>query len=114
MKKSSQRLQRDVHRLLTQLLQRDVDDPSLAMITLTDVTISQGSYDAVVRVYSHEENVSANDCIARLNRMSPHFEHALRQALKRRVMPHLRFVWDESMDKTASLMHVLRGIQHDA
>ncbi|MDQ6975795.1 MAG: 30S ribosome-binding factor RbfA [Mariprofundaceae bacterium] len=111
--KNNQRLQRDIQRLLTQLLQRDVDDPSLAMITLTDVSISQGAYDAVLRVYSHEPDVVAKDCITRLNRMVPHFEYALRQALKRRTMPHLQFVWDEGMDKTASLMQVLRGIQDD-
>lgn len=111
MAQSNQRLQSDIHRLLTQLLQRDVDDPQLRMITLTSVDVSRGSYDAIILVHSLVE-VDKDDCMSRLKRMTPYFQHALCSALKRRVVPRLRFVWDEGMDKTESLMSVLRSIEN--
>jgi len=113
-KSVNHRLQRDIMRLLTELLRRDVDDPQLSMLTLTGVEISHGSYDATVRVCGYgvsEED--AKSMIKRLSRMGPHFEHSLRRALKKKVIPKLHFVWDQSMDKTAEMMALLRDIRHD-
>jgi|UPI000377D635 ribosome-binding factor A len=112
-KSVNQRLQRDLTRLLTELLRRDVDDPQLSMITLTEVEVSHGSYDAIVRVCSFGGQDDAKSIVERLNRMAPHFEHSLRRALKKKVIPKLHFVWDQSMDKTAEMMALLRDIRHD-
>ncbi|MDQ6978952.1 MAG: 30S ribosome-binding factor RbfA [Mariprofundaceae bacterium] len=113
-KSVNQRLQRDVLRLLTELLRRDVDDPQLSMLTLTEVEISHGSYDATVRVCGFDVQAeAAKSMVGRLNRMAPHFGHSLRRALKKKTIPKLHFVWDESMDKTADMMALLRDIRHD-
>ncbi len=107
------RLQRDLQRWLTQLIQRDADDPSLQLVTITAVEISRGSYDAVIRVHAPVESLPRELCVARLNRMVPHFEHSLRRRLPRKRLPHLRFTWDQGMDDAAAMMDKLRELRRE-
>ncbi len=107
------RLQRDLQRWLTRLIQRDADDPALQLVTITAVEISRGSHDAVVRVHAPLESLPQAQCVARLNRMAPHFEHSLRRHLQRRRLPHLRFAWDQGMDDAATMMAKLRELHRE-
>ncbi len=108
--KALQRMQRDLLRLLTQIVQREVDDPELQWITITQVELPRGSREARVFVHAPKGSIEdAESCVRRLNRMAPHFHQALRRARKHRRVPQLRFVWDEAMERGIALMGALRN-----
>lgn len=105
---SQSRLHADVHRLLSTMLLRDVADPRLAGIVITRVEASVDGH--LLKVWVHAMDVDDADvCIERLNRLRPHFKHALRHALPRRRLPDLAFVWDRGMDKDDAVWRLLHG-----
>ncbi|MDX8404494.1 MAG: 30S ribosome-binding factor RbfA [Mariprofundaceae bacterium] len=104
------RLQTDIHRLLTTLMQREIDDPKLFGITVTRLEPSKARQGMTVFVHRMDESdpVSA---VERLNKMRPHFEHELRRALPKRRFPSLQFRWDDVFDKSGSVMDLLSRIE---
>ena len=103
------RLQKDIHRLLTTLMQREIDDPKLFGITVTRLEPSKAKQGLTVYVHRMDEHDPA-DAVERLNRMRPHFEHELRKALPKRRFPSLRFSWDDAFDKSGAVNDLLSKI----
>ena len=106
------RLQTDIHRLLTTLMQRDIDDPRLAGITITDVVISRNNEIALIKVH-HLQQVDQSFCVEKLNQLAKHFDYALRQSLNKRRLPRLEFVWDHALDKGNAVLDILHGLKTD-
>jgi len=104
------RFQADFHRLLTTLLQREVEDPMLLGISLTrlDLTDPRGHAMAYVHSMLTEDK---QEVVSRLNRLSPHLLHHLRKAMPKKRFPALVFRWDEALDKTHAVMDTMQSIQ---
>ena len=103
------RLQKDIHRLLTTLMQREIDDPKLFGITVTRLEPSKAKQGMTVFVHRMNEDDSAA-VVERLNKICPHFEHELRRALPKRRFPSLRFHWDDAFDKSGVVNDLLSKI----
>jgi ribosome-binding factor A len=105
------RLHKDILRLLTTLMQREIDDPELFGIAVTRIETSKGGQGMTIFVH-RMDTVDHRSVIDRLNRMRPHFEHELRRALPKRRFPSLRFSWDDVFDKSGSVMDLLNRLEH--
>jgi len=104
------RLQTDIHRLLTTLMQREIDDPKLFGVTITRIEPSKAKQG--MSIYVHRmEDADPKDIVDRLNKMLPRFEHELRRALPKKRFPSLRFRWDEAFDKSSSVLEVLNRLE---
>ena len=104
------RLQTDIHRLLTTLMQREIDDPKLFGVTITRLEPSKAQQG--MSVYVHRMNeADPKDVVDRLNKIRPHFEHELRRALPKRRFPTLKFRWDDAFDKSSSVLDVLSQLE---
>jgi len=106
---SHHRLHADIRRLLSTLLQRDVSDPRLADISITRIDPVSGGHTLVVWVHGFHTEDKA-DCIRRLNRLVPHFMHALRHALPRRRLPDITFHWDRAVDEGGRVLDILQQL----
>jgi len=104
------RLQTDIHRLLTTLMQREIDDPTLLGISITRLEPSKARQGMSVFVHRMDESNPAM-VVERLNKIRPHLEHELRKALPKRRFPTLRFLWDDAFDKSGTVMDLLSRIQ---
>ena len=103
------RLQTDIHRLLTTLMQREIDDPKLFGVTITRLEPSKARQG--MSVYVHRMNESEpSSVVERLNKMRPHFEHELRRALPKRRFPSLKFRWDDAFDKSGAVLDLLSNL----
>ncbi len=100
------RLQTDIHRLLTTLMQREIDDPKLFGVTVTRLEPSRAGQGITVYVHRMDEPDPAS-VVDRLNKMCPHFEHELRRALPKRRFPSLKFRWDDAFDKSSAVLDLL-------
>ncbi len=103
------RLQKDIHRLLTTLMQREIDDPKLFGIAVTRLEPSKAKQGMTVFVHRMDEDDPAT-VVERLNRICPHFEHELRKALPKRRFPSLRFRWDDAFDRSGAVNDLLSRI----
>lgn len=104
------RLQKDIHRLLTTLMQREIDDPELLGISVTRIETSKAGQGMTVFVHRMDV-VDPRALTERLNRMCPHFEHELRKALPKRRFPSLRFGWDDAFDRSGNVIDLLNRME---
>jgi ribosome-binding factor A len=104
-----ERLQKDIHRLLTTLMRREIDDPKLFGVAVTRLEPSKAKQGMTVFVHRMDEDDPAA-VVERLNKMCPHFEHELRKALPKRRFPSLRFRWDDAFDKSGVVNDLLSKI----
>ncbi len=104
------RFQSDFHRLLTTLMQREVDDPMLLGISLTRLDLTDPRGHAIAYVHSMMA-VDKQACVQRLNKLAPRFLHQLRKAMPKKRLPELRFRWDEALDKTHAVMDTMQALK---
>ncbi|MDQ6984382.1 MAG: ribosome-binding factor A [Ghiorsea sp.] len=100
------RFQTDFHRLLTTLLQRDIDDPMLLGISLTRLDLTDARGHAIAYVHSIVP-VDEQECVKRLNKLKPHLIHQLRRAMPKKRLPELVFRWDDALDKAHGVMDTM-------
>ncbi|MDX8397814.1 MAG: 30S ribosome-binding factor RbfA [Mariprofundaceae bacterium] len=106
---SRQRIQADIQRLLTIILQRDMNDPCLLGTVITNVDVSRDNQSAVIKVHGMKRENSAA-VIDRLKRLRPHFEHSLRKALGKKRLPTLTFLWDDALDSGNDMVELLNKL----
>jgi len=102
---SKRRLQADIHRLLSQLMQTEINDPRLIGISITRVESSSSGHGMLIWV--HHIKADPADSERRLNRLAPHFMYLLRHALPRQRLPDLHFRWDDAMDRGGKIVLLL-------
>lgn len=107
---SLSRFQTDMHRLLTIILQRDVEDPMLRGMSLTRFQVTDENGLAIAYMHSILP-VDQHECVRRLNKLAPHILHLLRQAMPKRCLPSLTFRWDENLDKTHQVMDTMSTLR---
>lgn len=89
-----------MQRELAQLIQRDVKDPRVGMVTVNAVKVSRdlGYADIYVSLLSTEEltedSPEVKESISVLNKASGFLRGQVGRAMKLRVVPHLRFHFD--------------------
>lgn len=92
-----QRVAREIQRELAVLIREEVKDPRVGMITLTDVEVSQDYAHAKV-FYTSLAGDAAPETARGLKHAAPFLRSQLSQRLKLRVVPDLRFVYDNSVE----------------
>lgn len=95
----SDRLASQLQREIADLLRTEVKDPQLGMATVSEVEVSRDL--AVAKVYvtflAPREPVSA--CVKLLMQHAPALRRELGRRLAIRVVPELRFVYDDSIER---------------
>lgn len=96
-----------LQRELSMAIARELSDPRVGQITITAVEVAPDLTHAKVFI-THLSGISdAPKTIAGLNHAAGFLRNALRTRVKLRVIPELRFVYDESVEKGAALSHLI-------
>ncbi len=90
-------------RELAALIQQDIQDPRAARATLTAVDVAPDLSHAKVFVTHLEGKEHAREIVTALNRASGFLRHRIAGRVELRVVPQLRFVYDESVEKGVAL-----------
>ena len=111
---SGVRLQRIADRIrqeLSEMLIREISDPRLKLIYLTDVKIDRELAYADIFVSAVEGVSRSKDVLAGLESASGFIRRTLAQRVELRAFPRLRFHWDmtpENADHVEKLLAELR------
>src|SRR5512134_1652900 len=113
-----QRVAEQVRHELSKLIEHEIDDPRLELISLTDATISPDLRDANVYVSSLQGEAARDEVLAGLEAARGFLRHGLAERLKLRVVPNLRFHWDKSLETGDRISRLIDQIeeadaQHD-
>ncbi len=98
------RVSEQIHRELAQLVHDTVKDPRVGMVTIVDVAVSRDLAHA--KVYftvlgDNEHTTKASE--TGLNRAAGFLRGELGRRLKMRGVPELRFMYDDTQEKSARL-----------
>ncbi|MBU2966842.1 30S ribosome-binding factor RbfA [Amphritea sp. 2_MG-2023] len=100
----TQRISDQVQKDLAQLIQREIKDPRLGMVTISYVKIAKDLgyadiYITVMAMGGKDEATAVTESLKVLNSASGFLRGQLSSKIKLRVMPQLRFHFDESVDR---------------
>ena len=101
-----------VQRELAQLIQREMKNSRLGMLTISTIDISPDLTNAKVYITSLGSDLNMEEIIKELNGMSGHYRHELAHALALRVVPRLTFIYDSSIERGSKLSALIDSL-HD-
>ncbi len=109
----SRRVAQQIQRALSELIRREIRDPRLGMVTLTEVQVSSDLSYATV--YYSVLNAKPEEAQAVLESAAEILRGPLGRALGLRHAPELRFVVDELIESGARLSALInQAVQEDA
>ena len=99
---------------LSQLLQRDVHDPGIGFITLTQVKVSPDLQLARVYYTSMGDEKSLKETAKALGRATPFLRRQIAQRLQLRRAPELQFFYDKSVAHQDRIEQILQELKTEA
>ena len=106
----SDRVGAQIQREIAEILRVNVRDPELGMVTLSEVELSRDLAVAKLYVSFLGAKIPSEQCVKRLNLRVPEFRHALGRLIRMRVLPELRFVFDDSIERGVKMDNLLRQL----
>jgi ribosome-binding factor A len=102
----------EFQRELSALLARGLKDPRITgFITVTGARMSPDLREAVVYVSVHGEEPVRRETMRGLGAAAGFLQREVARALKLRHTPHLRFVYDESVEEGDRIERLLRQVK---
>jgi ribosome-binding factor A len=90
-----------VMRELAQMLQREISDPRIGMVTVSHVDVTADLKYAkvfVTRLNGFESQQDVDECLQGLNSAAGYLRRGLAGRVKLRNIPELQFVYDKSLE----------------
>ena len=99
----TRRVGEQLQRELAILIQQEVKDPRVGMITVSGAEVSKDFAHAKVFITALNEQQSHKETIDALQHASGFLQYELGKRLKLRTIPRLKFVYDESIERGTNL-----------
>lgn len=98
---------------LADILMRNVADPRLAMITITDVDVDRELAYAHIYVVASGDDERMDEILAGLEGAQGYLRSQLAARIQLRSFPQLRFRWDASHERGARIEELLDSLQEE-
>jgi ribosome-binding factor A len=112
----TRRIGEEIQHHLAEIIDRKLKDPRKGFITLTGVRVSPDLSLATVNFTAVDKQgeQATTEAAALLERAAGFLRHELAASMKLRVVPQLRFFYDDSMDKRDNIESIFRSLREDA
>lgn len=107
------RIQDQIQRVVTLILETKVNDPRVAGAYITDVSVDRELDYANIYISALEGEERAEEILEGLRNAAGFIRYTLSQEVKLRVMPKLRFYWDETPERADRIEALLAEIQEE-
>ncbi|GAA5140227.1 30S ribosome-binding factor RbfA [Thalassotalea piscium] len=92
------RVGQEIQKEVAMIIQREVKDPRLGMVTVSAVEITRDlAYAKIFVTFFTLEGQNIDESITILNEAAGFIRTLLAKRIKARIMPELRFIYDQSM-----------------
>ncbi|NOR89010.1 MAG: 30S ribosome-binding factor RbfA [Anaerolineales bacterium] len=108
-RKVAERIQEE----LADILMRNVADPRLAMITITNVDVDRELAYAQIYVVASGDDERMDEVLAGLEAAQGYLRSQLAARIQLRSFPQLRFRWDASHERGARIEELLDSLQEE-
>ncbi|AWX13296.1 ribosome-binding factor A [Mergibacter septicus] len=95
----SQRVAQEIKKEIAVILQREVKDPRIGMVTVSDVKVSKDlAYAKIFVTFLFDDDVQqVKQAMLGLEKASAYIRTLLGKAMRLRIVPELRFEYDRSL-----------------
>jgi len=114
MSRRSERTSKLIQREISELLEREVNDPRLSkFISVTEVTLSPDLKHAKIFVSTLGTEINKKDLLAGFNNASGFLRKELAAHLRLKQIPQLSFYYDDSIERGARLLKLMGELSTD-
>ena len=103
----ARRVEEQLKRLLSELVRREVKDPRVGLITITSAEVSRDLTHANVYFTPFAGNGDAEAAREALQHAAGFLRHQVRNQMRLRVAPEIRFHVDDSVERGARLSELI-------
>ena len=110
--KRSDRVAQEIQKEIAVILQREVKDPRIGMVTVSDVEVSSDLAYAKVFVtflFDHDEQAIAQG-MKGLEKAAPYIRTLLGKAMRLRIVPEFRFIYDQSLVEGMRMSNLVTNV----
>jgi ribosome-binding factor A len=104
------RVEVEIHKIISGALQRDIKDPRLEMVTITGIKMSPDLRNARVFFVTSKGKISSEDAKQGFLSAMGFLKHTISRQLDLRYMPQLSFSYDESFDYGDRIDNMLKSL----
>jgi ribosome-binding factor A len=108
-----QQVAETVRQVLAECLARDIRDPRIGMVTLTDVTVTGDLGHAKIRFVGSGEGETSEQALEGLRSAAGFLRTRVARALGTRVVPELHFEIDRGREHAARINEVLATLHRE-
>lgn len=106
--KRTDRVSQQVKKSIALILQREVKDPRIGMVTVSDVEVSRDlAYAKVYVTFFFDEKEKIEEALNGLREASGYIRSLVGSAVKLRITPELQFIYDDSLVEGMRLSNVV-------
>ena len=105
----TQRMGDQILRELAQLIQQQISDPRVGMVTVSGVHLSRDLAHAKVFITVLDDKQDAAKSVQVLNSAAGFLRHELARRTLMRVIPKLRFIYDPTVERGANLVALINA-----
>ncbi|HEY9152697.1 MAG TPA: 30S ribosome-binding factor RbfA [Anaerolineales bacterium] len=106
-----QRIADSIRQEISEMLIREINDPRLKLISITDVKVDKELAYADVYVSAVEGHTRSEEILAGLESASGFLRRTLAGRIELRVFPRLRFHWDPTPENADHIEKVLAELR---
>ncbi len=103
----SRRIAEQVQRELSDIVRLELKDPRVGMITITDVEVSPDQSHARIFFTLLGDQPKIDDAATGLQHAAGFLRSQLAQRMKLRIVPHLQFKYDQSVERGMRLSQLI-------
>ena len=105
------RVAQEIQREIAVILQREIKDPRLGMLTVSSVEITRDlAYAKVFVTFFDDSDEVVKESVALLNDAAGYIRSILAKTLRARIMPNLRFVYDKSLAEGVRMTSIVNQV----
>ncbi|AGI32475.2 TPA: 30S ribosome-binding factor RbfA [Mannheimia haemolytica] len=110
--KRSDRVAQELQKEVAVILQREVKDPRIGMVTVSDVEVSRDlAYAKIFVTFLFDNDAEAiKQGMQGLEKASPYIRTLLGKAMRLRIVPELRFIYDESLVEGMRMSNLVSSV----
>ncbi|PIE35863.1 ribosome-binding factor A [candidate division KSB3 bacterium] len=98
---------------MSRILQREIKDPRVKFVTVTDVKLTSDLRDAKVFISSLDPTTDREEMLNGLDRATGYIRGELGRRLKLKYVPHITFFADDSFDQQERILDLIDQIHDD-
>jgi ribosome-binding factor A len=103
----STRVAEQIQRELAGMIGQVLESPRVGLLTVTEVRLNKDLSHAKVFVSSIGGSLTPGELIEALQRAAGFMRHGIGQAMKLRIIPELRFIYDDTQERASRLEELI-------